>query len=182
MAPQQLQSQHEVSAFASMVVASLPFPPLPVLVLQGENGEYGMASSFDLLETAVLNAHLDFRPHGEDDSALARSKQAMLEELQKNMAALYVSSFSAECPVFQAYEIYCGAFREYLLKHYATSTLDLRFYPLDSVAPDSLLMRQGVSHWKASRVMSGEYCTTCFASYAEMLRSYAVDLATLKEM
>jgi hypothetical protein len=49
-----LQSQHELSAFASMVVASLPFPPLPVLVLQGEDGEYGVASSFDLLQQAIV--------------------------------------------------------------------------------------------------------------------------------
>jgi hypothetical protein len=76
---------------------------------------------------------------------LARSKQAMLEELQKKMAAMYASSFIADVPVFQAYEIYCNAFREYLLKHYATSTHDLRVYQLDDVAPDSLLMRQAVS-------------------------------------
>ena len=82
---------------------------------------------------------------GRRDLTLARSKQATLEELQKKMAALYASSFIADVPVFQAYEIYCSAFREYLLKHYATSTHDLRVYPLDDVAPDSLLMRQAVS-------------------------------------
>ena len=140
-----MKSQHEISAFASMVVASLPFPPLPVLVLQGEDGEYGMASSFDLLQTAVINAHVGFRPQGQEDLGLARSKQVTLEKLQKKMATLYASSFSGDFPVFQAYEIYCSAFREYLLKHYATSTHDLRVYQLDDVAPDSLLMRQAVS-------------------------------------
>jgi hypothetical protein len=52
------RSQHEARALASMVVASLPFPPLPVVVLQGEDGADGLASSFDLLQTAVLNTHL----------------------------------------------------------------------------------------------------------------------------
>ena len=56
-----MQSQHETSAFASMVISSLPFPPLPVLVLQGQDGEYGMASSYDLLQTAIMNARIGIR-------------------------------------------------------------------------------------------------------------------------
>ncbi len=48
-----------------MVVASLPFPPLPVLVLQGEDGEYGMASSFDLLQQAIVVQQLGCVPPGD---------------------------------------------------------------------------------------------------------------------
>jgi hypothetical protein len=179
---QQLQSQHELSAFASMVVTSLPFPPLPVLVLQGQDGEYGMASSYDLLQTAIQNAQLGIRVQGLDDATLAQSKAAVLHELQRDMAALVASSFCADFPDWQAYQIYCGAFREYLLKHYATSTQDLRFYPLDAVGPDSVLMQQGTSHWKASRVLCGESnYQSCFMTYTQMLRCYAADLASLIE-
>ena len=83
-----------------------------------------------------------------------------------------------------AYDIYCAAFRRYLLLNYATCSQDLRFHALDAVPTDSVLVRQGTSHWKAGRVLSGEDEHTedfnaAFTSYAQMLRSYAVDLATL---
>jgi hypothetical protein len=177
-----LRSQHELDAFASMVVASLPFPPLPVMVLQGEDGADGLASSFDLLQTAVVNWQLGLRPEGKEAEELARSKQATLEELQRDMAALYASSFGVDFPVLQAYEIYCGAFRKYLLKHYATSSHDLRFCPLDAVAPDSVLVQQGTSHWNAGRMLSAscdvKRCAH-FSGYTELVHAYALDLATL---
>jgi hypothetical protein len=133
------RSQHELRAVASMVVASLPFPPLPVMVLQGEDGADGIASSFDLLHTAVMNAQLGLGPADRDAEALARSKQATLERLQADMAALYVEADWKNATddwalVQRAYETYCAAFRTYLLDHYGTSSRDLRFYPLAAVA------------------------------------------------
>jgi len=181
------RSQQEARALASMVVASLPFPPLPVMVLQGEDGEDGLASSFDLLHTAVLNAQLNAQlmPADRDAAELARSKAAVLQQLQRDMAALHASSFGAEFPDGQAYDLFCGAFREYLLKHYATSTHDLRFYPLHAVAADSVLVQQGSSHWNASRMLSGQaQGDACggarFSGYRDVVRAYALDLATLE--
>jgi hypothetical protein len=58
--------------------------------------------------------------------------------------------------VQRAYDIYCAAFRSYLLRNYATCTEDLRFHHADTVQADSMLVRQGTSHWKAGRVLSGE--------------------------
>jgi hypothetical protein len=218
------RSQHEARALASMVVASLPFPPLPVVVLQGEDGADGMASSFDLLQTAVMNSvmnsQLGLRPGGKDAEALARSKQATLERLQRDMAALYVeadgqaSQNSANSPddrawVQRAYDIFCAAFRSFLLDHYAISSRDLRFYPADAVAADSVLVQQGTSHWRASRLLAGDAgaageesgagedeAAACpasppwlrkgcsgarFSSYKQMVRAYALDLATLSD-
>jgi hypothetical protein len=180
------RSQHEARALASMVVASLPFPPLPVIVLQGEDGADGLASSFDLLQTAVLNSQLGLRPAGQDAEALARSKQATLERLQADMAALYVEAdwknATDDWALVQcAYEIFCAAFRSYLLDHYAISSRDLRFFPLAAVDPDSLLVRQGVSHWNASRLSyGGDAAGKPFGSYTALLRAYALDLATLE--
>jgi hypothetical protein len=202
---QVLLSQHEVCAFASLVIASLPFPPLPVLVLQGEDGEYGTASSFDLLQQAIVVQQLGCVPSG--DLELVRAKKEILERLRTDMTAHYESAATCNGPgsicsplwVERAYDIYCDAFRNYLLRNYATCTQDLRFHHADTVPADSVLVRQGTSHWKASRLMSGE-CTLSphpsitsegiitpetapagFSSYTQMLRSYAVDLATLPE-
>ena len=186
-----LRSQHELRALASMVVASLPFPPLPVMVLQGEDGADGLASSFDLLQTAVMNAQLGLGPADRDAEELARGKAAVLAELQRDMAALYVAADWRNAtddwaPVQRAYEIFCAAFRSYLLDHYAVSTRDLRFYPLAAVAPDSVLVQQGSSHWNAGRMISGHAsCDACggahFSGYPELLRAFALDLATLPQ-
>ena len=51
---QQIESQYEAYAFASMIMAGLPFPPLPVVVNCGEDMEDGMASSFDLTQQAIM--------------------------------------------------------------------------------------------------------------------------------
>lgn len=221
-----LQSQHEVCAFASMVVASLPFPPLPVLVLQGEDGEYGMASSFDLLQQAIIVQQLGCVPPGD----LVQGKIEILEQLRTDMTAHYEQavgglgrdSICSSLWVERAYEIYCSAFRSYLLRNYASCTEDLRFHHLSMVPADSIVLRQGTSHWKASRLLSGECAEevkekvkegvreevkeendtcceemlslqlagtlqlantvpACFSNYKQMLRSYAVDLATLPQ-
>lgn len=187
-------SQHEARALASMVVASLPFPPLPVMVLQGEDFADGLASSFDLLHTAVLNSRLGLRPADKDAEALARGKQETLARLVQDMAALYVRTDWAKTQntpddwgaVHEAYDIFCAAFRTYLLEHYSTSTRDLRFYPLAAVAPDSVLVQQGSSHWNAGRMISGHAsCDACggahFSGYPELLRAFALDLATLPQ-
>lgn len=190
-----LGSQQEAYAFSSLVVASLPFPPLPVLVLQGEDGEYGMASSFELLQHAIAVQQTGCVPSGD----LMHNKREALEALRRDMVAHYergvACTASASCCgngaslcsdywVQGAYDIYCAAFRKYLLHNYATCSHDLRFHPLDSVPADSVLVHQGTSHWKAGRVLAGEQeqsgdFDAAFTSYAQMLRSYAVDLATL---
>ena len=189
------RSEHELRALASMVVASLPFPPLPVMVLWGEDAADGLASSFDLLQTAVMNAHmtrgkLGFSLAGKSEQEIARSKQATLEKLQQDLAALYAQTADATDAAIRenvfldgAYHLYCAAFRDYLLEHYPASTRDLRFYPLAAVAPDSQLMSQGSSHWNASRLSF--VCDTCggdhFGSYKQLIRAYALDLATLAD-
>ena len=51
---QQLHSQHGLSSFASLVIAGLPFPPLPIMVRRGEDMEEGIGSSFDLFHQAII--------------------------------------------------------------------------------------------------------------------------------
>ena len=177
----QLSSQHEACAFASLVVASLPFPPLPVVVLQG--GEDGMGSSFDLLQQAIAVQQTGCAPGGD----LVQRKKEMLERLRVDITAHYEKgiavgdmSICSDEWVAGAYDIYCRSFRDYLLCNYAVCTADLRFHPLDSVPDDGVLVLQGSSHWKAGRMLAGEpESSGCFKSYKQMLRSYAVDLGTL---
>jgi hypothetical protein len=165
------------------------------VVLWGEDAADGLASSFDLLQTAVMNAHmtwgkLGFSLAGKSEQEIARSKQATLEKLQQDLAALYAQTAEATDAAIHenvfldgAYHLYCAAFRDYLLEHYPASTRDLRFYQLAAVAPDSQLMSQGSSHWNASRLSF--FCDTCggdhFGSYKQLIRAYTLDLATLAD-
>jgi hypothetical protein len=176
-------------------------------VLKGEDGEYGTASSFDLLQQAIIVQQTGCRPPGD----LVKNKREILDRLTSDMTRHYEQGASGQgstsiCTslwVRQAYDIYCNSFRNYLLTNYATCTQDLRFQDIDTVDADSLLVRQGSSHWKAGRLLSEERpqslqpadllisgdsllfqepqqsVAACFTGYKQMLRSYAVDLATL---
>ena len=59
-------TQEEHSAYASMLVASLPFFPLPVLLLQGyeelKKGGDELVSSFDLLKEQAIVSHQLAKP------------------------------------------------------------------------------------------------------------------------
>ena len=88
-----LASQNEFHAFASMVLAGLPFPPLPVMVRQGADGEYAIASSFDLLQQTIVAQQVALQG-GTNATSTAKSaaevveaKTAMLMRLQRDMAA-----------------------------------------------------------------------------------------------
>jgi hypothetical protein len=202
-----LQSRHEVYVFASMVVSSLPFPPLPVIVLRGEDGDYGTASSFDLLQQSIIVQQTGCRPPGD----LVKNKREILDSLTRDMTMHYERASSGQgsasiCSklwVDQTYEIYCNSFRNYMVTNYATCTQDLRFHDINTVDADSILVQQGTSHWKAGRLLSEKRpqsqqsadslisgdsllfqeslpsANACFTSYKQMLRSYGVDLATL---
>lgn len=142
-----LGSQQEANTFASLVVASLPFPPLPVLVLQGEDGEYGMTSSFDLLQQAIAVQQTGCVPAGD----LVQNKKDALETLRRDIMMHYErgvacttvgsnrASLCSDEWVQGAYDIYCAAFRRYLLLNYATCSHDLRFHTLDSVLQTACL-------------------------------------------
>ena len=130
-----------------------------MLVLQG--GEYGMTSSFYLLQQAIAVQQTGCAPAGD----LVQCKKDILEKLMLDMTAHYeqgvqsnsICSICSADWVAGAYDIYCIDFHNYLLRNYATYTKDLRFHALDSFAvTDSVLVKQGTSHLKAGRVLSGE--------------------------
>ena len=186
-------SQHELGAI--MVVANMQFPPLQVMVLSVEDASDGLASCFDLLQKAVMNAHVTLGKlcsllTGKSEQEIAGSKQSTVEKLQKDLAAFYAQTAVDTDPTIcenvfldGSYELYCAAFRTYLLEHYPDSMRDLHFFPFASVASDSVLMSQGTSHWNASRLSL--VCDTCggdyFGSYSQLICAYAIDLATLSE-
>ena len=189
-----LCTQHGLHAFASMVIANLPFPPLPIMVRNGE-GEEAVGSSFDLFNQAIIGMHLAHAHAFLSKDELVENKTKALTKLHANMSCHY-STFlvesdrlSARDPdeawVKQAYSIYCNSFRDYLVKHYAVTSNDLRFVPMDAVNNDHVLLQHANSHVKGSFMLAigaDEKEAPVFTTYAAVIKYYAVDLATLPEV
>jgi hypothetical protein len=164
-----LMAPDEHDAFARMLVASLPLPPLPVLVLDGfpqleRAGD--MASSFDLLRHAVV-AWQTAHPARGSAPALVRAKGAVLARLRAEMRA-HCAGGEAASPAWveRAHEIFCAAFRAHVRLY---APVDVRFFPAAAVAPDAALVREGSRHWQGG---AGRH----FGSYASMVRAYALAL------
>lgn len=207
-----LASQNEFYAFASMVLAGLPFPPLPVMVQQGEDGEYAIASSFDLLQQAIVAQQVAQQAGhviaGNCAADVVASKTAILQQLLHDMTAhvqdaLENEKLHQDAFVEKAYDIYCSAFRAYLLKNYPVCSQDLRFYPMADVSKTHTLIDHARSHLQASFIMSGcgdsaaggapvpspvlsrvlspfdGLVGTAGPSYADVIRFYAHDLGSL---
>ena len=189
-----LCTQHGLHAFASMVIANLPFPPLPIMVRNGE-GDEAIGSSFDLFNQAIIGMHLAHAHAFLTNDELVENKTRALARLHANMSCHY-STFlvhSEQLPardpdeawVKQAYTIYCDAFRDYLVKHYAVTSNDLRFVPMDAVSNDHVLLQHANSHVKGSFMLAigaDEEDAPLFTTFMQVIKYYAVDLATLPEV
>lgn len=145
-------SAKELSAYANLVLTNLPFPPLPVVVAQGEDGADGTASSHDLLHSVIACEVLHPSEQGASTSG-ARKLEIMLA-LQKAV----VEAFARDPHnVAALYDIYTDFFRQYLALY--PSSPDLRFWPLSHVANHDPIVQQAFDHiaaYNSSMLSSGE--------------------------
>jgi len=172
-------TQRGLDALASMVITTLPFPPLPLMVSQGTDAESATASSFDLLKQAIVLQKMigTHRPAEQ----IAEGKRSQLRALQQEMLQHCSSEKSSDSDDWldAAYLIYCKHFRSYFVENYPTCSRDLRFEPMASVAASHVIMQQAVSHATASLIMAGEERSNLsFARYSDVVRHYAEDLGT----
>jgi len=172
-------TQRGLDALASMVIATLPFPPLPLMVSQGTDAESATASSFDLLKQAIILQKMigTHRPAEQ----IAEGKRSQLRALQQEMLQHCSSEKSSDSDDWldAAYLIYCKHFRSYFVENYPTCSRDLRFEPMASVAASHVIMQQAVSHATAGLIMAGEESRNLsFARYSDVVRHYAEDLGT----
>ena len=172
-------TQRGLDALASMVIATLPFPPLPLMVSQGTDADSATASSFDLLKQAIILQKLigTHRPVEQ----IAQGKRSQLRALQQEMLqhCSPEKNIDSDDWLDAAYLIYCTHFRLYFVENYPTCSRDLRFEPMASVAESHVIMQQAVSHATASLIMAGEESSNLsFARYSDVVRYYANDLGT----
>ena len=195
-----IQSQHEMFGLASMIISSLPYPSLPVVVNQGEDGEESVASSYDLLQQAIIVQHFNQSNKGKATDISTKQDENTVKEKSDILLDLYTNTkkhhetapfMTYDAWIEGAYDIYFNSFRAYLLNNYPSCTKDLRFYPLSKVDKDSIIMQQTQSHLRRSFMQNGanetlkptiDLSDTVIAlpsTYKDMIAHYTVDLATL---
>jgi hypothetical protein len=127
-----------------MILVSLPLPPLPVLVVRGEDLTTSVCSSHDL-HAAMIATHLHMTSTGAagDEAAQKHNIDAKQEVLHKMMEALNkVWTKTRALPVdieeqdkalvAEAYVHFTNGFRDYC-SHYAHTCRDMRVMPMSHV-------------------------------------------------
>ena len=164
-----MASQRELDVVGSLVVAQLPFPPMPLVVRRGDGTE-DFCSSHDLLASAVKVYYATGCAQSVDNEEEVRrmhAKTAILLDLQRRVH----DCVEAGEDVQAAYEVYQDCFRQYMLL-YQTSA-DLRFLPLGAVDPAHTITQQAAEHMRGLAEM--EQCAVAAASdrYPDVVAAYA---------
>jgi hypothetical protein len=166
--------QHTIDAYVAIVLVSLPLPPLPVVVVKGEDGEEGTCSSHDLhavmLRTQMHMAHT----HAFSDAELLahmETKTRVIEDLCRSLkSALQEQPERDERVVQKCYGHVCAAFRQYA-SAYPHTCRDLRILPLGDVVRGDPVHRQTCAY--VSAVMEGA------ATYASEASNQELDYPSL---
>jgi hypothetical protein len=137
-------SQHLLQAHVSMILVSLPLPPLPVLVVRGEDLTTSVCSSHDL-HAAMISTHLHMTSTGAagDEQTQKHNIDAKQEVLHKMMEALNKAwTRTRAMPVdieeqdkqlvTEAYVLFANGFRDYC-SHYVHTCRDMRVVPMSHV-------------------------------------------------
>jgi hypothetical protein len=127
-----------------MILVSLPLPPLPVLVVRGEDLTTSVCSSHDL-HAAMIATHLHMTSTGAagDEAAQKHNIDAKQEVLHKMMEALNKAWTKTralpvdieeqdKALVTEAYVHFANGFRDYC-SHYAHTCRDMRVMPMSHV-------------------------------------------------
>lgn len=188
-----------------MVIAQLPFPPMPMCVVVGEDREDGICSSHDLLARAIAVQHIYSRGEIEPSFApsdLMEKKTAVVTDLLEDLLKLsrtlpknMTDYGNILCPVDirpsldasliqNIYQIFQRHFRAYFSLYPSTSH-DIRFHDIDTVDASSLVMKQAISHLHAMQLQvqdpvthpKQDYTGTVSPrSYTEALYFYFIEL------
>ena len=175
-----MRSEHtrdNVNASVACILVNLPFPPMPMLVLN-EDGEDTTASSHDMLASAIGNmVVLQTIPEVANSPLYKNSnhdKLTVLTGLYEANATLLARSDSITAPALQQdiYEMFQHAFRRFMQCY--PGSRDLRFAALESVDVGSTVQKQAISHLQAQATLTGEQLRVDHdVGYSTLLETYA---------
>lgn len=188
----------QIDCLASAVLSSVFIPPMPLVSLKGEKGEFEetCASSHDLLNR-VIAVHAMEQKWEQDLAADLRKKQTVLFKMHEAICSVVrqESASGVDIPVHAlvqdpdlletCYTIFQKAFREYMATYCMTHN-DVRIAPMDVVGKDHVIIQQGKEHIHAieqgfddGRVRPDLSNVTSYkhivALYVEMLASMTQD-------
>tara|TARA_Y100000389_G_scaffold158962_1_gene160579 strand:+ start:1114 stop:1662 length:549 start_codon:yes stop_codon:yes gene_type:complete len=174
-----LPTQQEVDSLISMIMVQLPFPPVPVMAING-NGSDSICSSHDLLSRAIACNMMPDNQTEHDKYAAAEERLRVVMALNQANAENYPDGWSDKRDIEDIYGMYGHFFRQYM-SHYRGSP-DLRIMPLESVDKDSIVLKQARQHALARMRIMGTTDADQQSdpintySYTKLLRLYALDL------
>lgn len=183
--------QNKVHALAAMVISQLPYPPMPLCVLKGEDNADGVCSSHDLLARAIAVQYVNSvrsTGSGMPSEEVTERKTTILTSLLMDLFELskVISCDDVMAHVERIYELFQKSFRSYLALYPATSQ-DVRFAPIDSVDTPSLIMQQATSHLNAMQIQAQESQPSAQCkppsvnSYRDAIVAYFLELTQVLE-
>jgi len=177
-------SQKLLQAHVSMILVSLPLPPLPVLVVRGEDLTTSVCSSHDL-HAAMISTHLHMTSTGTagDEQTQKHNIDAKQEVLHNMMTKLNKAwtrtrampvdiEEQDKALVTEAYVLFANAFRDYC-SHYVHTCRDMRVMPMSHVDIGDATHKSAVEY--VSAYMHGEGASVSDntgLSYSTILRKW----------
>ena len=135
-----LHSKQQVDAFSSMVLVALPFPPMPVCCLKGDDNEDAVMSSHDLIARCMASAALMPWTAAEQQENIDLKTQILDNLLHR------VEQFD-ELP--DAYVAFGECTRDYISVYFpkhARKNVDVRILPASHVVSGDVHCTQARKH------------------------------------
>ena len=172
-----IRSQHEASAYATVILSALPLPPLPVCCIRGSDNEDAVMSSHDLLARCMSSAALLPWTAAEHTQNM-KHKQELLAALPIRLKAKATSSRHEDI-----YKVFADLTREYIAVYFpvnARKNLDFRVLDVSYVSPSDVVFTQARDHLRA-HVQSLYECNEVTAELANkvLLHAQRNDYTTL---
>ena len=140
----------EVQAVTSMIIVTLPFPPLPVVCVKSSDSIDSHASSHDLLSVAIASNLVGNNNTAAFDSMkVFEGKKKILMDLNDRIVGIWTNREKDEdnTALEKCYKIFCTQFRLYM--EFYPGSSDIRIMDMNSVCASDTIVKQAVEHLNA---------------------------------
>ena len=139
-----LHSKQQVDAFSSMVLVALPFPPMPVCCLKGDDNEDAVMSSHDLIARCMASSALMPFTAAEQQETIERKMQ-ILDNLPQRVQQCHEKNIDP-------YVAFAECTRDYIAVYFpknARKNVDVRILPAMHVVSGDVHCTQARKHLQA---------------------------------
>lgn len=159
----------------TMVLVTLPFPPLPVLAARVEQDDARLEDDDVTTSHTFIARGLDEAMARERASENRARRARQIDVFRRFLHAMAVEGFS--CSDERLYQIYCGTTLEHIATYFPPGhPLDIRFQPLSSICKGDkvhakmaeFMASQSVYYEDEVRIRRDQYMQQ---DYAQMLRA-----------